>query len=277
MTISAIIRCHEDPRVLDCIKSMEANEVDYEVVVALTETSHAVAELLRDVPKVCTVPAPVGNLSASSNIGIAVSQHDKVVLLDADLICDPGYLDALDAALEEHMLVRSNIQFAHYTPSQRLVAELRDYVYSTGVFYCPGAAFRKELSRHIGGHFFNDSVWWTEDAELNFRIEKAGLNSHLAEDAVVTHLPERLGKDLRGAHKIGMGKHSQVLFANRDTFEEGVLNTAKRLFSGKTLKDIAAIHRHTGSISTVAYSLVWTYMYYMGYYRSLIGNKLKRQ
>lgn len=254
---------------------MGTEAVDYEVVVALTECSHQTAELLKGIDKVRVVPAPLNNLSASSCIGIEATQYDKVVLLDADVKCAPGYLQALDSALNDNALVRSNIQFDHNSWATRIVAEMRTYVYASGVFYCPGAALQKGVREKIGGHFFNDAVWWTEDAEMNFRIKNAGIPVHFAEDAVLRHAPEPMLRDLRGAQKIGRGKYSQVQYAGRDTFEEGVWNTLQRVLTGESFKRLADIAQQKGP-DVAVYNLGWNFMYYLGYYRSLLENSLTK-
>ncbi|MFH0770778.1 MAG: glycosyltransferase [Candidatus Peregrinibacteria bacterium] len=275
MSVSAVIHCHRDERIVNCIDDLRRNHGNHEVVAVLTETSQNVQRLIEG-RKVKIAWAPVGNLSRSTNIGIAASTHDHIAILDSDVRCSDGYLDIVDRDLEKHMLIRTHMDFQHRNVLESLVAELRSYVYSKNVFYCPAIAFRKELKDHIGGYFFNDQVWWTEDAEIDHRIQKAGLPIHREPDAVVTHDPESISHDLRGAYKIGRGKFAQVLYANRDTFEEKVGNVLKHILSGESVVALLELARQK-SVSTALYSVVWQTIYLLGYHRERIGHLLHTQ
>ncbi len=274
MPVSAIIRCHEDPRVVRCAETLQENSGQHEIVVVLTETSLRVADLLKDVPNVKIVWAPVGNLSKSSNIGIDASANDKVVILDANLVCSPEYLDIIDSDLDAHPLVKTKITFKVRNLIEQIAATLRNYVYQSNVFYCPGVAFTHDLKNHIGGHFFNDNVWWTEDAEMNHRIQHAGIPIYYEDRAEIIHAPESIFHDLQSAHKIGQGKYSQVVYAGRDTFEESLSKTIARLLNGKIFKSLTDLYRYSKSPSVVAYSILWNMLYYLGYYRTLLKHKL---
>jgi len=273
MSVSAIIRCHQDERILRCINDLRQSNGYHEIVAVLTETSDNIRSLLHSTD-ITMVTAPVGNLSRSTNIGIAVSRNDRLVILDSDLRCSEGYLDVVDQALDSHPLVKTAIRFEHRTNLERMVAEYRDFIHSPDLFYCPGAAFQKSLKNHIGGHFFNDNVWWTEDSEMSFRVKKAGLPIYREKGAVLTHDPESMPYDLKGAHKIGRGKYSQVLYTNRDTFEENIGNVFRRLLSGESAAQFLRLAREK-SLSTALYSIVWQAMYYSGYYRARIARWLK--
>lgn len=270
MSISAVFRCHEDSRIFDCIADLESNDCEHEVVAVVTETSQDVAEKLGLVPNCTVVTAPVGNLSRSSNMGIAASRYDRYVMLDCDLSIGPRYLDIIDKALDDNVLVKSRINFGFSNFPERLVAELRTYVHQQDLAYCPGLAFRHDLADKIDGHFFNDRVWWTEDAELNFRIKRAGIPLFRADNAVLCHDPEGWRHDLSGAYKIGRGKHSQVVHAGRDTFEENAMNVLRRLLSGEQFKQLLELAQKA-SPETAIYSMVWDLFYYLGYYRERIA------
>lgn len=273
MAISAIIRCHEDPRVLECIETLRENETVYEVVVVLTETSQKIAALLKNIPEVKIAWASVGNLSKSSNIGIEASSCDKFAILDADVRCSGGYLDILDRDLDHYLLVKPQIIFESQKKIEGIIAKLKEYVYQSGVFYCPGIAFRKELKNHIGGYYFDDNVWWTEDAEMNYRIKKAGLPIYHEKEAVVNHAPESFQHDLKSAYKIGQGKYSQVVHTGRDTYEENIRNTLKRILNGETFKNLWDLYKHSKSLGVLIYSLIWNLFYYFGYYEAKIIKK----
>jgi glycosyltransferase involved in cell wall biosynthesis len=270
MAISAIIRCHLDDRVCDLVEALRGPGLEYEIVVVLTEASDALRDRLlgRDRVKVCRAPA--GNLSMSTNMGIEASRYDRVVILDADVRCSPDYLRHMDNALDRSALVRSDIEFAHSGFGSRLVADLRHYVYHSGVFFCPGAAFRKDIKPLVGGRFFNDRVWWTEDADLNYRIKQAGLRHRFEPAARLVHAPVSVTYDLRGAVKIGAGKFSQVLYADRRSFEESPRAVLGRLLSGRTARQLADIARSKG-VFVAVYFVLFSFAYYYGYYRALFA------
>lgn len=272
MSVSAVIHCHQDERIARCIDDLHHNDGDHEIIAVLTETSQNVQRVI-DGTGAKIVWAPVGNLSRSTNLGIEASTHDHIAILDSDVRCSDGYLDVVDRALDEHMLVKTNIVFEHRNLLEKIVAELRAYVYAQDVFYCPAIALRKELKNSIGGYFFNDQVWWTEDAEINHRIKKAGLPLHREPNATVIHDPVSMGYDLKSAYKIGRGKFSQVLFARRDTFEENITNIAKRLLSGESLAEFVKIGREK-SLLTAGYSVIWQLVYHLGYHREKIQHQL---
>lgn len=275
MSVSAIIRCHQDERILRCIDDLKQCEGNHEIVAVLTETSDRLRSVLNGTA-VTTALAPVGNLSKSTNIGIEASKHDRVVILDSDLRCSEGYLDIVDNALEQHPLVKTAIRFEHRKFLERLVAEYRDYIHSLDLFYCPGAAFHKSLKDQIGGHYFNDAVWWTEDAEMNFRVKKTGLPIHREQSAILTHDAESMLYDLKGAYKIGRGKFSQVLHANRDTYEENIGSTLQRVVTGESLSRFIDLAKKK-SFPTALYSILWQGMYYLGYYRERIRGENSAQ
>lgn len=276
MAISAIIRCHEDSRVLKCIETLRQNQTAYEIVVVLTETSQKIAALLKNIPGVKIAWAPVGNLSKSSNLGIEASSYDKFAILDADIECSSGYLDILDRDLNHHLLVKPQIIFESQKRIEQTIAKLKEYVYQSGVFYCPGIAFRKELKNYIGGYYFDNNVCWTEDSEMDYRIKKAGLSIYYEEEGAVIHSSEGLRHDLKSAYKIGQGKYSQILYTNRDTNEENIRNTLKRLVNGETFRYFADLYRYSKSLRVVIYSAIWNLFYYLGYYMAKIAKRKTR-
>ena len=276
MPISAVIRCHEDPEIKECISSLLNCDQSHEIVAVLTETSRQIGDLIKKMPQTKIVWAPVGNLSVSSNLGIESSSNDRVVILDSDLTFSNRYLDVIDTALDNNALVKSAITFQSTNYLEHIIGTLRQSVYDSGVFYCPGVAFRKDVKEKIGDHFFNDRVWWTEDAELNFRIKMAGIPIYYEPNALVIHQPVGIKHDLNAAYKIGQGKYSQVLYAQRKTYEEGLLNTARRIISGKTINSMVDLYKRTNSLGIVSYDAIWSFLYYTGYYKALVQNIYNR-
>jgi cellulose synthase/poly-beta-1,6-N-acetylglucosamine synthase-like glycosyltransferase len=125
--------------------------------------------------------------------------------------------------------------------------------------------FRRELKDYVGGYYFNENVYWTEDAELTFRIHKTTLSIKRREDAIVVHDPESLPYDLKGAFKIGSGKFSQLVHAGRSWQEESIVTGFKHLLGGKTLRECVQIAQ-TKSVATAIYALIWKVFYYAGHW-----------
>jgi len=179
----------------------------------------------------------------------------------------------VDRDLNDHLLVKTRINFPWNDRRGKMVAQLRDYTHRQNLFYCPGIAFRKELKNLIGGHFFNDQVWWSDDAEMNHRIQKAGLPFYREEGVSLTHDPESMQHDLRGADKLGRGKFAQVMHAGRDTYEEHIIPLLKRMLSGESAANILKIAQQE-SIPTALYSILWQAVYLYGYHREKIRHLL---
>ncbi|MDD4351805.1 MAG: glycosyltransferase [Candidatus Gracilibacteria bacterium] len=274
MPVSAIIRCHRDHRIFDCIADLDNNSETHELIAVLTNDSLELAAELRESRKdVKLLFAPYNNLSRSTNIGIEASKNDKLLILDSDLRCSQNALDKLDVLLEKYEIVKSKLEFNWNSFSEKLVSELRAFIHSLPEnCYCPGLALRKDIKEVMGGHFFNDKVWWTEDAEFNFRRQQAGVDYYRTNEVIFTHLPENMPHDLNGAYKIGRGKYSQVLFAGRNTFEEELHNIFKKFFKGQIFQEYAKLLVEKG-LAVSMYSLLWDLSYYLGYYRERLQRR----
>ncbi len=148
-----------------------------------------------------------------SNIGIANTMYNKVIITDSDTTFEPGCIRELYRSLENYPIVRAHLRFA--TDSGRLfsriIASARDYVNSMPLVYTPGVALRKDVVACIGGFMFNDVVPYAVDADLNYRVKSLDIQVKFADQAVVNHCAESVKHDLKAAYRIGWGSVRPVL------------------------------------------------------------------
>ena len=274
MSVSVIIPCHKDTRIFRCIESLGTPSCSYEIIVILTESSKVLVPKLSLIPNVVIAWAPVGNLARSLNIGFEASKNECILILNADVTCSPGYINTMYAALETRVLAKATIRHMYRTHFERVVGQLRDFVHSMEVFYGPTVAFRRDLLSNIGGHLFNDRVWWSEDGELSHRISNAGLRIERITDAEVVHEPEGIWHDLKGAFRIGRGKFAQILYAGRSRSDESLWLAALRIANGKTLGNYMETWKKT-NLTTTLYAVLWDIVFYAGYWKERITHREK--
>ena len=127
------------------------------------------------------------------------------------------------------------------------------------------------MVRKIGGFLFNEAVPWAEDAELNCRIQKAGISLAFVKDAFVYHAPTSVFHDLRAAFRIGMGKRVSVERAGRFP-DEDILFVFKKLLTGDSIRNLLTITAYKGAI-VGSYSILWNLFYHAGYLFQKYGQK----
>lgn len=258
--ISIVIRCGNDPSVLRCIASVDA---EAEIVVSFTG-SPELAGLIRGTGSRCVL-APRGNLSQVSNAGFRATQGEQVIITDSDTEFEPGCIDNLRQALETKMVARARLRFMTDGVGfgSRVVAAARDYVNSLPVVYTPGVALRRDLLPHVGGILFNDPVPYAVDADLDFRIKRGNVPVAFVPDAWVRHAPIPLPHDVRAAYRIGRGCRVSIDHWNRDGRFGQLPADALKAVRPEHLPDLV---RRKG-IATLAYQTVWDSAYWLGYRR----------
>ncbi|MGB3905874.1 MAG: glycosyltransferase family 2 protein [Anaerolineae bacterium] len=157
--------------------------------------------------KVIALPNNIG-FASGNNVGIQASDTEYVALLNNDTKADPGWLEALTKALEEHPQVgfcASKI-LLHDPPD--VIDSAGDLFYTCGVgekrgraekdrgqfarqkpvFGACGAAalYRRAMLDDIGV-FDEDFFAYAEDVDLSFRAQLAGYQCLFVPEAVVYH------------------------------------------------------------------------------------------
>ncbi|MGH3325350.1 MAG: glycosyltransferase family 2 protein [Streptomyces sp.] len=163
---------------------------DLEVVIALgpsaDRTDEIAAELVREHPRVQTVPNPSGRTPAALNAAIKASRYPVVLRVDGHGMLSPGYVATAVRLLSETGAANvGGIMHAEGENDwERAVAAAMTSRVGVGnaAFHTGGRAgeaetvylgvFRREMLEQLGG--YNEEFIRAQDWELNFRIRGAG-------------------------------------------------------------------------------------------------------
>src|SRR5918911_4029813 len=176
-------------------------------------------------------------IAAAFNAGIEASTAEYVVLLNNDTEQDPGWLEALVLAAEDHPeagLFASKLVDFH---DRRVLDGAGDAMRLSGLPYrlghgerdagqfdepgyvfgaCAAAAlYRKSLFEEIG-RFDEDFVSYCQDGDLSFRAQLAGHRCFYVPDAVVYHMGSAStgGKRSPTATRLGTRNSLSLLVKN---------------------------------------------------------------
>lgn len=258
MDISIVIRCGDDQRVFDCIKSIDE---EAEIIVALSDNKTLQKELKDKKIKYCITPRH--NLSQTSNIGINYTTNEKVILTDSDTLFDPGCIRELYNALNQYPIARARINFESYPGkfSSKLVSEARDYINSLPVLYTPGIAFRKNIITDIGGFLFNNQVPYAVDADFNYRVNRTRIPIKFIDNVGIRHNAESIQHDLKAAFRIGRGCAISYLSLKKIRAYSNIrwydLKGVKLYY----LSDVLA----KKGLPVALYQIIWDLFYWIGY------------
>lgn len=251
LQISIIIRCCNDYRVFNAIKSID---YDLEIVVSLCCGDDLKKRLVENNIKV--VDSIHGNLSLTSNRGISSSLNSKMILIDSDTIFNSDIIEETYNQLNSYDIINLGIIFDHKNIFQKIVAVNRQYVNSKVLAFTPGIAFTKNLVSKFNGNLFNENISFAVDAELNFKLKKMQPKSSLIYNAII-HDGISIFHDLKAAKRIGGGcKMGEV--------ELGLMPNKFKLKVVK-LKDYKSILLQNGLLYLI-YQFVWDLWFIIGYF-----------
>ncbi|MDJ0380663.1 glycosyltransferase family 2 protein [Streptomyces sp. G-G2] len=163
---------------------------EMEVVIALgpstDRTDEIAAELVREDPRVHTVPNPTGRTPAALNAAIKASRHPIVVRVDGHGMLSPNYIATAVRLLEE--TGAQNVGGIMHAEGENawedaVAAAMTSKIgVGNAAFHTGGEAgpadtvylgvFRREALERAGG--YNVEFIRAQDWELNFRIREAG-------------------------------------------------------------------------------------------------------
>lgn len=266
MEMSIVVRCKDDERVFECIKSIDEN---VKLIVVLNQNDD-LKERLESIGVSCYV-SPPGNLSIVSNIGFSAAGTNKVIITDSDTLFYPGCIRTIYEALDNYEVVRAKLMFKSSSciPYSTLVSEARDFVNSLPHVYTPGIGVRKDIIPKIGGFLFNEHVPFAVDADLNYRIKEAGIDVAFLTDAIIQHDCERVKHDLKAALRIGRGCRTSAETLG-DLYTDTNVRSISRCLKGVKLHHYPILIKEKG-IKVFLYQIVWDFYYYIGYTCQYIG------
>ena len=272
MDLTLIIACRDDPRMFDLLDS---RDIDVPTIVSIVPNQQLEQKLEdRGVLIIHSVP---GNVSVSYNRGIDAARTSRVFIVDSDCTLNPGCLEMINTLLDHAQVARAFVKFesspdvllSQHTAKMRHSHNNRIPIPA----YTPGLALRKEVAARLGGHFFDERIFWASDSEFSRRLFQAGIEIAYSPEAIVTHSPISLYHEMRSAFKLGMGNREQVRFRLRASYENPVA-LAKRVVRWIVLWPRRTRHQWSNpTLSTMEAG--WHIMFVAGYYWAMLSDCLR--
>jgi GT2 family glycosyltransferase len=228
------------PAVLEALEQQVRDRPDRELLVVESSGERELVRRLAPWARVLELPERTLPGHAR-NLGVAEARGELVAFLDADAVPEPGWLDALERALQPGLdavagLVangtpRSAVGTAGYLLefSELLRGRRKPLVHAVTC----NLLVRREALEHAGG--FPEHLWPGEDTVLTFRLAAEGRLA-LARDARVRHLNRtRFAEFVAHQRRLGRSFHgvcSTVDFPHRRLAQPGLAPLAFALRLG---------------------------------------------
>lgn len=260
---SIAIKCADDLLIERCIDSVDDPTVAINVVAT---PSHRIQTLLeaREIPYTLT---DYGNIAKSAQLSVEEAEHDNVIVMDSDAYFAPGAIKLLRNALETNAMAKPRLEF-HSTGTRifRLIAESRTRYNSVPTLATnPGLALRRnEIARRCG-YVFNPQIRWTEDADLNYRMQRDDVPLTYVSEAVVHHDSVSLGHELRCAFLYGVGKRLSIENTPGRIPDEEFPAVIRAIAKGGTLKKALKNVGEYG-LDGAMLAAAWRTLYLTGYH-----------
>jgi glycosyltransferase involved in cell wall biosynthesis len=207
LPLTIAIPCADDIRIRHCLDSIDEKA---EVIVVLNGATEDVIDIVNNYD-VRVIKIKTRNLPKALNVGIQKAKNLNVILMDSDCRFERGAIKKLLNGLREGYIAKGRVVFQSNGLISKTIAKVREYsYYDPPRPYNPFLAIRKDVKPLIGNYYFDESIHWTEDADLNTRIKNAGIRVSYVFSARVFHPPLTLKHDLRSAFRYGIGKRIRV-------------------------------------------------------------------
>jgi peptidoglycan/xylan/chitin deacetylase (PgdA/CDA1 family)/spore germination protein YaaH/GT2 family glycosyltransferase len=230
VSFTVVVPAHNEERVIaKALGALELARVPgVEVIVVDDGSTDATAEIAAAFD-VRVIRQPQGGKAAALNTGIAAASGEVIVVLDADTVLDPDFLDAVAPHFADPAVgaVAGNIKVGN---RRSILAKLQalEYIVSLDIdrrtqdvlgviAVVPGAAgaFRRAALIDVGGYPSDTLV---EDADLTIALLRGGWRIHYEPAALAyTEAPEGVADALRQRRRWGYGnvevlaKHSRSM------------------------------------------------------------------
>lgn len=207
LLISIVIPCCDDIRIKQCIESIDE---DVEVIVVLNGSTEDFRLFVKQF-KVKIINLPDKSPVKSLNAGIDNSINQYVLTMDSDCVFEKGALREFFNNLDNAEVVKGRVVYLQKGIISSAISKVRDYInYDELKPYNPFVCINKNIKNKIGGYYYNNNIFWTEDADLNLRIKKAKIIPKYIFSSIMYHAPLTMKHDLKGAFKHGIGKRKRV-------------------------------------------------------------------
>jgi glycosyltransferase involved in cell wall biosynthesis len=265
LPISVVVCCSNDPDVVKLLDSIDHPQA--EIVGALTP--NAMIQDYFEQRGFRYALTSVGNHAATTNAGIALASHDKIVVVDSDCVLDPGAVKAVEDLLDEAPVVNLPIRFAAgRSPLSRAIAACRhfDNTYSKAALK-PGIAFRAEVRSALGGYWFDERIRWPCDSEFLWRLTAAQVPIRHVGTHWIEHRPIPLRHALRAYTAYGRDGWKRLIHLRQTTHLYPLTNLGRKW---KAL--LAASVKEPGVLLNVVFELA----YIAGFVREAVGHGWRR-
>lgn len=197
IAVSVVVPCRNAAQVLgaqlEALARQECSE-NWEVVIVdngSTDGTREVAERYRSrLPQLLFVEASERRGAAyARNTGVRAANGENVAFCDADDEVGEGWLQAVVRALADHQAIAFRVDAAKLNryAGERTIRQsdgLQLYTYPPYLPYSGGTiAMRRGLFLQLGG--FDETMLACEDADLCWRVQRAGVPLFFARDAVI--------------------------------------------------------------------------------------------
>jgi len=210
---------NEERHLRGAVQAILAQEYDgeMEVVIAIgpssDRTDEIAAELVREDPRVHTVPNPTGRTPAALNAAIKASRHPVVVRVDGHGMLSPNYIATAVRLLEETgaqnvggiMHAEGENDWEHaVAAAMTSKIGVGNAAFHTGGEAAPAetvylGVFRREALERQGG--YNEEFIRAQDWELNYRIREAGHLIWFSPELLVSYRPRPSVRTLAKQYK----------------------------------------------------------------------------
>lgn len=255
LPLSIIIPCADDARIKYCLDSIDE---EVEVVVVLNGASKEVKQIVSEY-NIKKVIVSERNLPKALNAGIENSKYKHVLFMDADCVFERGAIRKLLGGMGESYLAKGNVIFQRNNFTSEIIAKVREYLTSDPPRpYNPFLCMRKDIKKQIDNYYFDNDIHWTEDADLNVRVTRAGIKVKYVMSAKIFHPPLTMKYDLKSSFRYGIGKRIRI--------EKGI---AKGL--GSFFRNIPDVISKKGIFPGI-YLFIWNCFYTAGFIYQIIGD-----
>ncbi|WP_191567435.1 glycosyltransferase family 2 protein [Metabacillus idriensis] len=261
LNLSVVVPAYNDPRLEQCLKSIDE---DVEVIVVLNGATEKVKKIAYS-SKAVIAELKEPNLAKAYNYGIQIATHKNILIMDSDCIFRKGTILKLYNLLDEASLAKGRVMFSFSSRIGKIIARARHIHTSKKNAYSPPLAFDKTILEKVGGYYFDEALAWTEDYDFDVRVKKAKLTLKYDDTARIIHPELSLMQDLKSSFNYGVGHSRGVVFK-----KEGYYAPQNKL---KSLYSSFKYVRGKYGILTGIYLLLWQLSFYNGYRKEI--KKLK--